>query len=86
MSDIKLWQYENENYNKISDEEIIKLIKSGDKSALDYIMNKYKEVVNIKVRYSSRRLNSDYIRLLKTLIVIKIILLKLLQICVLKDN
>ena len=40
MSDIKLWQYENENYNKISDEEIIKLIKSGDKSALDYIMNK----------------------------------------------
>ncbi len=49
MSDIKLWQYENENYNKISDEEIIKLIKSGDKSALDYIMNKYKEVVNIKV-------------------------------------
>ena len=49
MTNTNLWQYTNDEYNKISDEEIIKLIKSGDKSALDFIMNKYKEVVNIKV-------------------------------------
>ena len=49
MTDINLWQYTNENYNELSDEEVIKLIKSGDKNALDYIMNKYKEVVNIRV-------------------------------------
>ena len=28
---------------------VIKMVKAGDKSALDFIMNKYKEVVNIKV-------------------------------------
>lgn len=49
MTDINLWQYTNEDYNELSDEEVIKLIKSGDKNALDYIMNKYKEVVNIRV-------------------------------------
>ncbi|MBR1654422.1 MAG: RNA polymerase sporulation sigma factor SigH [Clostridia bacterium] len=49
MTNTNLWQYTDEKYNKISDEETIKLIKSGDKSALDFIMNKYKEVVNIKV-------------------------------------
>lgn len=49
MADMNLWQYTNENYSKLRDEEVIKLIKSGDKNALDYIMHKYKEVVNIKV-------------------------------------
>lgn len=49
MADMNLWQYTNENYSKLSDEEVIKLIKFGDKNALDYIMHKYKEVVNIKV-------------------------------------
>lgn len=49
MADINLWQNTNEKYKKMSDEEVIKLIKNGDKNALDYIMNKYKEVVNIKV-------------------------------------
>lgn len=49
MADINLWQYTNENYSKLSDEAVIKLIKSGDKNALDYIMHKYKEVVNMKV-------------------------------------
>lgn len=49
MADMNLWQYTNENYSKLSDEKVIKLIKSGDKNALDYIMHKYKEVVNIKV-------------------------------------
>ena len=49
MTDTNLWQSTNDKYNELKDEEIIELIKSGDKSALDFIMNKYKEVVNIKV-------------------------------------
>lgn len=49
MTNASLWQFTEEKYNKMSDEEIIKLVKSGDKSALDFIMNKYREVVNIKV-------------------------------------
>lgn len=49
MSNTNLWQYTNENYEKMSDEEAIELIKQGDKGALDFIMDKYKEVVNIKV-------------------------------------
>ncbi len=49
MADTNLWQYENNTYKQLSDEEVIKLINSGDKNALDYIINKYKEVVNIKV-------------------------------------
>lgn len=49
MADTNLWQYANEKYKQMSDEEVIGLIKSGDRNALDYIMNKYKEVVNIKV-------------------------------------
>ena len=49
MANSNLWQYTDDKYNKLSDEEVILLIKSGDKSALDFIMNKYKEIVNIKV-------------------------------------
>ena len=49
MATTNLWQYTNEKYNDMKDEAIIKLIHEGDKSALDFIMNKYKEVVNIKV-------------------------------------
>lgn len=49
MSNTNLWQYTNESYEKMSDEEAIKLIKQGDKGALDFIMDKYKEIVNIKV-------------------------------------
>ncbi|MCR5146667.1 MAG: RNA polymerase sporulation sigma factor SigH [Clostridia bacterium] len=49
MTETNLWQYTNNDYSKLSDEEVIKLIKTGDKSALDYIMNKYRDVVNIKV-------------------------------------
>lgn len=49
MSDINLLQNIYSKYNKLSDEEIIKQINLGDKFALDYIMEKYKDVVNIKV-------------------------------------
>ena len=36
-------------YELMQDEEIITQIKAGDKSALNYIMEKYKELVNMKV-------------------------------------
>lgn len=37
------------NYKDISDEDLIKTIKSGDKLALEFLINKYKELVNMKV-------------------------------------
>ena len=49
MTNANLWQYTDEKFQKMDDEEIIKLINLGDNNALDFIMNKYKEVVNIKV-------------------------------------
>ena len=49
MANTDLLQYTDEEYEKLSDEEIIKLAKTGDKCALDFIINKYKDVVNIKV-------------------------------------
>ena len=36
------------NYNKMTDEGIIEQVKAGDNNALDYIMNKYAELVNMK--------------------------------------
>ena len=38
-----------ENYSNVKDEDLIRKIKSGDNDALDYILNKYQEVVNMKV-------------------------------------
>lgn len=38
-----------EDYNNNSDEEVIKKIKSGDEQALAYLLDKYKELVNMKV-------------------------------------
>lgn len=49
MSNISIWKKANDEFTKLSDEEVIKLIKLGDKNALDYIINKYKDLVNIKV-------------------------------------
>ena len=39
----------NKDYDEIKDEDLIEVIKSGDKFAFEYLMNKYKELVNIKV-------------------------------------
>ena len=33
----------------MKDEDLIEIIKSGDKFALEYLINRYKELVNIKV-------------------------------------
>lgn len=37
------------NYTNDNDEELIKKIKSGDNDALNFLLNKYKEIVNMKV-------------------------------------
>ena len=37
------------NYRNMKDEDLIDIIKSGDKSALEYLIGRYKELVNIKV-------------------------------------
>lgn len=39
----------NKDYDNIKDEDLIEIIKSGDKLAFEYLINKYKELVNIKV-------------------------------------
>lgn len=37
------------NYNNMTDSDLITSTKSGDKHALNFLLNKYKELVNIKV-------------------------------------
>lgn len=39
----------NKDYDNIKDEDLIEIIRSGDKTAFEYLINKYKELVNIKV-------------------------------------
>ena len=41
--------YSSNNYDNFKDEDLIQIIKSGDKNALEYLIHKYKELVNIKV-------------------------------------
>ncbi len=38
-----------DEFSKMTDEQIITEVQNGDKQALTYLMNKYKELVNIKV-------------------------------------
>lgn len=44
-----MWSSTNINYDSMTDEDLIKIIKSGDKQALNYLIDKYKELVNVKV-------------------------------------
>ena len=39
----------NDNFKDMSDESLIDIIKQGDKNALEYLINRYKELVNMKV-------------------------------------
>lgn len=39
----------DENFSKMKDEELICLIKAGDKHALNFLLERYKELVNMKV-------------------------------------
>lgn len=47
MLDAKIYHFESE-YANISDEKLIEIIKNGDKKALNYLLNKYKDVVHMK--------------------------------------
>lgn len=38
------------NYSELKDEEVVKLASSGNKIALDYILDKYKNLVKVKAR------------------------------------
>lgn len=41
--------FPKEKFDNLDDIELIKMTKSGDKKALNYLLNKYTEVVNMKV-------------------------------------
>ena len=49
MSNISAFYTTDNNYSIKSDEQLIALIKSGDKIAIDFIIEKYKDLVNKKV-------------------------------------
>ena len=41
--------YTTNQYSKLTDEQVVEKIKMGDENALSYILDKYRELVNIKV-------------------------------------
>ena len=49
MENANVFYSTNKDYDDLTDEELIAIIKSGDKQAFDYLINRYKELVNIKV-------------------------------------
>ncbi len=49
MGKTDVYYSSNLNYNDISDEDLITLIKSDDKCALEHLINRYKGLVNMKV-------------------------------------
>lgn len=49
MSNANLEKSTKEKNNELRDEEMVKKAKQGNEEALDYIINKYKDVVNMKV-------------------------------------
>ena len=49
MSNANVFYSLDNNYNSMSDEELISLVKSDDKYALDFIIEKYRDLVNMKV-------------------------------------
>ena len=49
MSNINAFYTTDTNYSVMNDEQLIELIKSGDKYAIDFLIEKYKDLVNMKV-------------------------------------
>ena len=49
MNNANVFYSIDNNYNSMSDEQLISLVKSDDKYALDFIIEKYKDLVNMKV-------------------------------------
>lgn len=49
MKESNLYFSYTNKYEGMSDEDLISIIKSGDKNALEFLISKYKELVNMKV-------------------------------------
>jgi len=49
MSKTDLFYSSNTEYTNMADEDLIKLIKSDDKHALEHLINRYRSLVNMKV-------------------------------------
>ena len=49
MNSDRVFYKSNINLSNMSDEELIEIIKSGDKHALNFLLERYKELVNMKV-------------------------------------
>ena len=49
MDNQNVYYSSKKDYDNTKDEDLIEIIKSGDKYALDYLIDRYKEFVNIKV-------------------------------------
>lgn len=49
MKESNVYFLASDHYQDMSDEDLIQVIKSGDKPALEFLINKYKELVNMKV-------------------------------------
>ena len=49
MNNATVFYSVDDNYNSMSDEQLISLVKADDKYALDFIIEKYKDLVNMKV-------------------------------------
>lgn len=49
MNNVNVFYSVDTNYNSMSDEQLISLVKADDKYALDFIIEKYKNLVNMKV-------------------------------------
>ncbi len=49
MKNANVFYSVNNNYSSMTDEELISLVKSNDKYAIDFIIEKYKDIVNMKV-------------------------------------
>ena len=41
--------FPKEQFNNLDDVQLIKMAKNGDKKALNYLLSKYTEIVNMKV-------------------------------------
>ena len=49
MNNANVFYTTNKDYDNMKDEDLIEIIKSGNEYAFDYLINKYKELVNMKV-------------------------------------
>ena len=49
MSKANVYYSSNTDYTNMTDEDLITLIKSEDKCALEHLINRYKNIVSLKI-------------------------------------